>query len=332
MWWVHPEHDDAWFAHETAGKSPREIAQEYLCNFNASGDTFIWHEDITRIEEIIQHQQPPGAFHMDRNVWVWEPPKESGQYLISCDVSRGDAQDYSAFHVIRLDGHPLVQVAEYKGKIRPDQLGMLLVAVSQMYNNAMIAPENNSGWSGQTILKIQEANHPFLYYSRKRQPKVKNPYMPDPYYAERRNDFLPGYAVTSANRLPMLAKLEQYVRMGDIIINSQRTVDEFKTFIVTEGNRPEAQRGMNDDLVMALAGGLWVRDEAFMFRHRTDEVTKAMLEGMTLSNTQTDNFRDFNFNSSIYDRNRIQQHVEQQNKIVMGDGSVVDLNWLIKAG
>jgi hypothetical protein len=332
MWWVHPEHDDAWFVHETAGKSPREIAQEYLCNFNASGDTFIWHEDIVRLEEIIQHQQAPGIFHLDRNVWVWEPPKKNAQYLISCDVSRGDAQDYSAFHVIRLDGHPLVQVAEYKGKIRPDQLGMLLVSVSQMYNNAMIAPENNSGWSGQTILKIQEANHPFLYYSRRRKPRIKNPYMPDPYYAERRNDYLPGYAVTSANRLPMLAKLEQYVRMGDIVINSQRTVDEFKTFIVTETNRPEAQRGMNDDLVMALAGGLWVRDEAFMYTYRTDDVTKAMLDGMSISNTPTKHFRDFDFDNSLYDRNRIKEHVENQNKIVMGNGDVVDLNWLIQKG
>lgn len=330
MWWVHPEHDDAWFAHETAGKSPRDIAQEYLCNFNASGDTFIWHEDITRIEQRIQTEMAPAIFHLDRNVWIWEDPIPGATYLISCDVSRGDAADYSAFHVIRLDGHPLVQVAEYKGKIRPDSLGMLLVSVSQIYNNAMIAPENNSGWSGQTILKIQEANHPFLYYSRKRKPKVKSRHAPDPYYAEVRNDYLPGYAVTSANRNAMLAKLEQFVRMGDIIVNSQRLIDEFKTFIVTEANRPEAQRGMNDDLVMALAGGLWVRDESFMHYRGGDAMAEAMLDAMGVSNTNTKQFQDFNFNTSIYDRTRIKEHVERQNKIVMGNGDVVDLNWLLR--
>jgi hypothetical protein len=311
MWWVHPEHDDAWFIHETAGKSPRDIAQEYLCNFNASGDTFVWHEDINRIEQIIQNQAAPNIFHLDRNVWIWEPPLEGANYLISCDVSRGDAADYSAFHVIRLDGHPLVQVAEYKGKIRPDQLGMLLVSISQMYNNAMIAPENNSGWSGQTIQKIQESNHPHLYYHRKRKPKVKNMYAPDPYYAELRNDYLPGYSVTSSNRNAMLAKMEQYVRMGDIIINSQRLVDEFKTFIVTESNRPEAQ---------------------FMHFRGNDAMAEAMLASMGISNTNTKQFQDFNFNASIYDKARIKEHVENQNKIVMGNGDIVDLNWLISKG
>jgi hypothetical protein len=332
MWWVHPDHDDVWFTSETAGKSPREVAQEYLCNFNASGDTFIYHETIIELEGKVR--TPNRIFNLDRNVWIWDDPVVGGNYIISCDVSRGDAQDYSAFHVLRIDTAPVVQVAEYKGKIKPDQLGVLLVAVSQLYNNAVLAPENNSGWSGQTILKIQEANHPFLYYSRKRKPKTKDYVTPDPYYAQRRNDYLPGYAVTSANRLPMLAKMEQYVRMGDLIINSPRLVDEFKTFIVTDSNRPEAQRGMSDDLVMALAGGLWVKDEAFgNFNYRTDAATKAMLDSMTISRTKTNNFRDFNMaNSNIYDRARIKHMIEEQNKIVMGNGDEVDLNWLLKSG
>jgi hypothetical protein len=332
MWWVHPDHDDVWFTSETAGKSPREVAQEYLCNFNASGDTFIYHETIIELEGKVR--TPNRIFNLDRNVWIWDDPVVGGNYIISCDVSRGDAQDYSAFHVLRIDTAPVVQVAEYKGKIKPDQLGVLSVAVSQLYNNAVLAPENNSGWSGQTILKIQEANHPFLYYSRKRKPKTKDYVTPDPYYAQRRNDYLPGYAVTSANRLPMLAKMEQYVRMGDLIINSPRLVDEFKTFIVTDSNRPEAQRGMSDDLVMALAGGLWVKDEAFgNFNYRTDAATKAMLDSMTISRTKTNNFRDFNMaNSNIYDRARIKHMIEEQNKIVMGNGDEVDLNWLLKSG
>jgi hypothetical protein len=99
--------------------------------------------------------------------------------------------DYSAFHIIRLDVNPIEQVAEYKGKIRPDKLGILLINVSKFYNNAIIAPENNSGWSGQTILKIEEAQYPFLYYSRKRKSKEKDNTPVDPYYAMYRNDFLP---------------------------------------------------------------------------------------------------------------------------------------------
>lgn len=73
----------------------------------------------------------------------------------------------------------------------------MLISISKFYNNATIAPENNSGWSGQTILKIEEAQYPHLYFSRKRKEKDKHTAPVDPYYAMNRNDFLPGYSVTA---------------------------------------------------------------------------------------------------------------------------------------
>jgi hypothetical protein len=333
MWWVHPEHNQAWFEHETFGKSHREIAQEYCCNYNASGDTFIFHEEIQKLEQMVR--PPRETFPLDRNVWIWDRPLDGAQYLISLDVSRGDAQDYSAFHVLRIDGNPLIQCAEYKGKIKPDELGKLVVKVAQYYNNATIAPENNSGWSGQTVLKIQEAHYPYLYYSRRTRPKYKDDYRVDVYEAELRNDLLPGYAVTSANRLPMLSKLEQYVRMGDIVMYSARFMDEVKTFIVkvTErGERPEAQRGYNDDLIMALAGGLWVREEAFMKFYHNNEDTAAMLAGMSTSKTPANSYKDFSFSTSASAASSIKAHIENQHKIVMGNGDELDISWLLTSG
>ncbi len=334
MWWVHPNHDQTWFDVETKGKSPREIAQEFLCNFNASGDTFIFHEDIARMARFVS--EPARLFDESldgRNVWVWEEPDKTGLYLIPCDVSRGDAQDYSAFHVLRIDCSPIRQVAEYKGKIRPDQLGLLLMKVSSWYNLATIAPENNSGWSGQTILKMEEANYPHIHYSKRSKPKTKDNWAADPYYASMRNDYLPGYAVTSANRLPMLAKMEQYIRMGDIFINSPRFLEEVKTFIVKStdrGERPEAQRGYNDDLIMALAGGLYVREEAYVRSYRSDEMTRAMLEGMSQSTTKANQYADLNFGAgSMQDRARIQEVSKAQNTMVMHNGDEVDLGWLL---
>lgn len=328
MWWVHPEHDLLWFQNETKDKSPRDINQEFLCNFNASGDTFIFHEDISRMERNIK--EPIEIYHAERNVWIWEKPANTGLYLISCDVSRGDARDYSAFHVIRVDCHPIRQVAEFKGKIRPDQLGILLMQISKIFNNATVAPENNSGWSGQTILKMEEAQFPFIYYSRKRKPKDRDAGPVDPYYAMNRNDFLPGYSITSANRLQMLAKLEQYIRLGDVELHSSRLVDEIKTFVMGEGSRPEAMRGYHDDLVMALAGGLWIREEAYMYSHRSDDVAKAMINSMSISSNKTNQFIDFNRNASLHDRARIQEHMNQENKIKMASGDILDMNWLLR--
>jgi hypothetical protein len=323
-WWVHPEHNLTWFKAETGDKSPREINQEFLAEFNASGDTFIYHEDIGRLErQCVPHMN---RYEFDKNFWMWKGPESNGAYLITSDVSRGDAEDYSAFHVIRLDVSPIEQVAEYKGKIRPDKLGLLLMDVSKMYNNATVAPENNSGWSGQAILKMEEAQFPFIYYSRRRKSKDKDTTLVDPYYAMYRNDYLPGYSITSANRLPMLAKLEQYVRTHDIKINSSRTVEELKTFVMKEGGRPEALRGYNDDLVMSLAAGIWIREEAFLFSYKSDEMTKAMIASMSTEEASIKNVRGFSSDFSA--RGIIQEHVAEQNKIIMADGREENLDWL----
>ncbi len=41
MWDVHPERDQEWFDSETKNMSPKQIAQELMCDFAASGDTFL---------------------------------------------------------------------------------------------------------------------------------------------------------------------------------------------------------------------------------------------------------------------------------------------------
>ena len=98
LWDVHPEHDQAWFDKETKSLSKRKIAQEYLCDFITSGDTYLQPDDLSWVRS--QIMQPVSREGFDRNVWVWSPPVAGHTYILSADVSRGDARDYSTFHVI----------------------------------------------------------------------------------------------------------------------------------------------------------------------------------------------------------------------------------------
>jgi len=101
-----------------------------------------------------------------------------------------------------------------------------------------------------------------------------------------------------------------------------------------DGTRPEAQRGYNDDLIMSLAGALWVREEAFMFTFRSDEMTKAMLNAMSTNTVSTKDFPGFNATTTdnYYNRAIIAEHIENQNKIRMANGNEEDLSWLISKG
>ena len=78
--------------------SPKQIAQELLCDFQASGETFLQSDDIEFLRGWIK--PPLERWGPGMNVWTWKYPLKEHKYIVSADVSRGDAADYSAFHVI----------------------------------------------------------------------------------------------------------------------------------------------------------------------------------------------------------------------------------------
>lgn len=82
----------------------------------------------------------------------------------------------------------------------------------------------------------------------------------------------------------ILAKLEEFIRNNIISIYSSRLLNEIKTF-VWNNNKPEAMRGYNDDLVMALAIACWVRDTALSVNQRDIEYTKAFMSAFKKTNS-----------------------------------------------
>ena len=258
-------------------------------------------------------REPIDRQYDDHNLWIWENPHPNGSYIISCDVASGFAQDYSAFHVLRIDLR-LEQVAEYKGKIPPDVLGSLLLAVAKKYNNATIAPENNSGWAGQTIQKITESQYPHIYWMSRRNNAV------DIYSAASMHTSLPGYAITTSNRIQMLSKMEQYIRKEDIRTYSTRLVDEFREFIWFN-QRPQAARSAHDDLIMSLAGGIWIREESFACGYKQSDMTKALIAASSCTSSAVKDFANFNLSE--------EKQAGRPQNILMSDGSVMPLSFLI---
>ena len=105
--------------------------------------------------------------------------------------------------------------------------------------------------------------------------------------------------------------------MKAIKINSLRIVNELDTFVWVNG-RPEAQKSYNDDLVMSLAIGCWVRDTAIINNERNLEYSKAFLSAITKAGNYLDtSVRQF----QNEDRNRRQQQVQK---------IYTDFNWIIK--
>lgn len=242
-WHVHPEHDEEWFKSETRGLSRRQIAQEFECDFLTSGETFLQPETMEHLKAKIE--QPP-ARGDDRNLWVWRKPVYDHRYVISADVSRGDASDFSAFHVIDVTTSEVV--AEYKGKVPPDKLADVLYETGIEYNKALLCPENNT-FGFTTCTRLKDKGYPRLYYMSCRG---------DPFtYTPADPDELPGFSTQQRSRVQVLTHLEQVLRNNMLRIFSQRLYMELQSF-VWKGSKAAATKDSNDDLVISLAIGAWI--------------------------------------------------------------------------
>lgn len=243
-WWEHPEHDEEWFKKETSNLPKRKIAQEYLCDFASSGDTFLQPTELEKVHDSIR--QPLEKTGPQNGVWVWSKPLSGHKYVISADVARGDAADFSAFHVIDADTHEIA--AEFMGKVAPDKLADLLFEYGKLYNDALLCPEQNT-FGYFTCVRLRDMGYPRLYYQGATGDIFE--------YRPTNTEMVPGFTTVQKTRNQILAKLEELIRNDIVKTYSQRLYDQLQAF-VWHGSKAMASKDSHDDLIMSIAIGLWL--------------------------------------------------------------------------
>lgn len=317
-WFAHPEHNQEWFDKETRGQSRRTVAQEFLCDFIASGDTFLQPD----ILELVRGQiMPPSEKTGNgRNVWIWRRPVPDHRYVISADVSRGDAADYSAFHII--DAETCDVVGEYMGKVPPEVLAEMMIEYGTLYNHALLAPENNSfGYS--TCSTLKRSSYPHLYYAN---------HKGDPFTYVSQNDDLPGFSTQTKSRIQILTRLEELIRNKQIRIPSQRCADQLQAFI-WEGAKPKAMKDSHDDLIMSLAIGAWLVGGSSEINQRDQAMAIAMLKATHLERRNTSQMPTLNEVQPLIDphiRGITANTVGRARDASQFKNSNTDFSWLLR--
>jgi hypothetical protein len=281
-WSLHPERNQVWRDEQTKLLGPKMAAQECDCDFATSGNTVV---DVPILDFYKQSmvRNPIETRGMDKALWIWEYPDYTRSYLVCADVARGDGADYSSFHVIDVEN--FTQVAEYKSQIGTKDYGNLLVNIATEYNNALLVIENlNIGWG--TIQQVLDRKYPNLFYSSADLKFVDVEHQMNNRIHSSEKKMTPGFTTTSVTRQLIISRLESYMREKSINIQSTRLIDELYTFIWNNG-KAEAMRNYNDDLVMAFAIGLWVRDTALKLRQQSIDLTKNMIGNINRSENQT---------------------------------------------
>ena len=310
-WTVHPERTQKWRDEQDAILGLRNAAQECDCDFSTSGDTVV-EPDILNWYIQTYQADPIGKGGFDGNLWKWEYPDYSKNYMVVADVARGDGKDYSACHVI--DIMEAKQVAEYKGQVGTRDYGHMLVALATEYNEALLVVENaNIGWD--TVQTIIDRGYRNMYYSSKSD--TTNITM-DNFLNRNENNLVPGFSNTIKTRPLVVSKLEAYMRDRACIIQSRRSLEELRTFIWKNG-KAQATDGYNDDLVIAFGIGMFLRDTALRFQQTGMDLTRASLGGIGKV-------------SYLNSPNTYTPHTPNQKNpwhMDIGNGSMEDISWLV---
>jgi len=267
-WTTHPNRGQEWRDEQDKLLGRAMAAQECDCDFISSGQSVISAKLIKEIQDKFVNE--PTEKRYNSGMWIWKQPEQDRKYLMAADVARGDGSDHSAFHVIDLE--TLEQVAEFKGKVDTTRFANILMSVATEYNDALLVVENNNvGWAVLQVLLDRDYKNLFWMKRDVRYVDSKRQYT-NKYRTEEKN-MIPGFTTTMKNRPLIIEKLSQFIRKRQLKINSIRTVDELYVFIFNNG-RPEALKGYNDDLVMSLAIGVWIRDTALRLHEENMNMTR----------------------------------------------------------
>lgn len=255
-WDLHPERNQEWFETTKSKMPPKAFAREYLCNFMVSGDTVLEGDDIEKaangvIEPIIKT-------NTNHALWIWKHINHMHRYIISVDTARGDGADYSTFVVIDVDTGEIV--AEYKDKVKVDRFAQILYDVGgELYRFPLLVVENNNHGLA-VLMKLIDLKYPNLYWEE----KGTHSYV-EGFVDYDTDGVVPGFTTTMQTKMLVVAKFEEAVRLGQIKTYSSRMITEFRDFVYVLG-KPKARENRNDDLVMALAIGIYVADLVFSTR------------------------------------------------------------------
>jgi hypothetical protein len=277
---VHPERDQAWRDQQTQLLGERGAAQECDCDFISSGHTVVDGSILMEYES--KCTEPIEKRGYDSAYWIWEYPNYEKDYIVVADVARGDSSDWSAFHVI--DVQTVTQVAEFKGKIPPNEFGNMLVTVATEWNTALLAIENaNIGWAA--IQPAIDRNYPNLHYTYKEDGYTDaEVQLKKNYDMQDKTKMVPGVSTTSRTRPLMISSLEMYMRERTPVIRSKRLIQELFVFVWLNG-KAQSQTGYNDDLVMSFCIGLWLRDTALKLRQQGIDLNKRAISNFRRTDT-----------------------------------------------
>lgn len=174
----------------------------------------------------------------NRNLKVWEIPKNGMKYVLGCDLSEGlgGNRDYSTIFVMDKDGR---QVAEFaSNKIKPYQMADIIDAMGRWYNKGLLVVEKASG-GHSCIERLRYEKHYMNMYKYKSYDEFK------------RTVWQVGFDTNVKSKSLAVNDMREWFDKGLIDIQSNELLEEMKVFVAENNGAFNAIVGCHDDRISA---------------------------------------------------------------------------------
>ena len=205
----------------------------------------------------------------------------------------------------------------------------MIAAIGTEYNMGLVVVENNNmGWA--VLQELIDIGYPNLFYSHMDLLYVDVEQQATNKLNAQDKKLVPGFTTTHKSRPLIISKLGSYIREKSLIIHSERLLAELMVFVWKNTGttiKAEAMSGYNDDLVMSMGIGAWIRDTALRLRSESDSLTKTILSKMGGTSAQAKNSQ-----MPILSSNRANPYGINADpwKMNIGNNISEDLGWLIR--
>ena len=256
-WSEVPGRDEEWKRQTIANTSESQFNTEFECEFLGSIDTLITPSKL----RMMAYREPK---QRNAGLDVYEMPVEKKTYFMSCDVSRGTKNDYSAFVVFDVSQIPYRIVAKFRdNEIKPLLFPQKIYDVARAYNQAFVMIEvNDIGEQVANTMQFDlEYDNLVMASMRGRAGQIMGAG-----FSGKQAQL--GVRTTKAVKKIGCSNLKQLVEDNKLIVEDYDTINELSTFIV-KGQSFEADEGCNDDLVACLFLFGWATDQTY-FKELTD--------------------------------------------------------------
>lgn len=176
--------------------------------------------------------------HSRGELLTYLPLDTAHRYVIAADVGMGVKRDWSVAQVL---DEKKRQVAVWRGQVDPDYYATILLHLGRRYNDARIAVESNN----HGILTCVRLGKDFAY------PDFYQDTIYDKAIDQETQRL--GFSTNVKTKPMVIDQLRAALREGEITLYDRTTLEEMRSYIVTESGGMEAEKGCHDDCVMSLA-------------------------------------------------------------------------------